>query len=49
MDKWDNLAIVTFIACDAILENTYNFKLFSNYYYEHFKAEAKDIIKRLFK
>ena len=49
MDRWDNLAIVTFIACDAILENTLNFKLYSSYCYENLKIETKDIIKRLFK
>lgn len=49
MDKLDDLAIVTFIACDVIIENTNNFKLFSNYFYKNIKYEAKDIFKRLFK
>lgn len=49
MNKWDDFAIVTFIACDVIIENTGNFKLFSNYVYKNLKYEAKDIFKRLFK
>lgn len=49
MDRWDNVAIVTFIACDVILENAQNFKLYSDYCYKNLKYEAKDILKRLFK
>ena len=49
MNKWDDLAMVTFIACDVIIENTENFKLFSNYFYKNLKYESKDILKRLFK
>ena len=49
MNKWDDLAIVTFIACDVIIENTENFKLFSDYFYRALTYEAKDIFKRLLK
>ena len=49
MNKWDHLAIITFIACDVIIENTENFKLYSDYVYKSLRYEAKDIFKRLFK
>lgn len=49
MDRWENFALVTFLACDAIIENSENFKLFSKYYFINFKYETKDIFKRLFK
>lgn len=49
MNKWDNLAIATFIACDVIIENTESFKLFYSYFYENLKYETKEIFNRLFK
>ena len=49
MDKWDEFAIITFITCDAILENVYEIKNFYKYYYKNIKWEVKDIISRLIK
>lgn len=49
MDKWDEFAIITFITCDAILENNYEIEKFYNYYYKNIKRRVKDIISRLIK
>lgn len=32
MEKWDEFAIITFITCDAILENIYEIKYFYKYF-----------------
>ncbi len=49
MEKWDEFAIITFITCDAILENIYEIKNFYKYFLEKIKFDAKDIINRLFR
>ena len=49
MEKWDEFAIITFITCDAILENSYEIRNFYKYYYKNIKREVKDIISRLIK
>lgn len=49
MDNWDKLAIITFITCDAILENIYEIKYFYKYFLKKIKFDAKDIINRLFR
>lgn len=49
MEKWDEFAIITFITCDAILENIYEIKNFYKYFLKKIKFDAKDIINRLFR
>lgn len=49
MDRWDEIAIITFITCDTILENIYEINNFYKYYYGNIKKETKDIIMRLFR
>lgn len=49
MEKLDEFAIITFIVCDAILENIYEIKNFYRYYCNSVKNEAKDIFNRLFR
>ena len=41
MDNWDKLAIITFITCDAILENIYEIRNLYIYYYRDIKKEIK--------
>ena len=49
MEKWDEFAIITFITCDAILENIYEIIYFYKYFLKKIKFDAKDIINRLFR
>lgn len=48
MNNLDELAIITFITCDAILENFYEIKNFYRYYYKNIKKQVKKVINRLF-
>ena len=41
MNILDNLAIITFITCDAILENFYEIRNFYRYYYKNKKKMLK--------
>ena len=49
MSRWDDIAMISFIACDIILENGSEFKLLYKYKLSVIGYEAKDILKRLFK
>ena len=49
MEKWDEFAIITFITCDAILENVYEIKKIYKYFLKKIKFDAKDIINKLCK
>ena len=49
MNRWDDIAMISFIACDIILENSNEFKLFYKYKLNVIGYEMKDILKRLFK
>ena len=42
MDNWDKLAIITFITCDAILENIYEIRNLYIYYYIDIKKILRD-------
>ena len=42
MDKWDEFAIITFITCDAILENIYEIRNLYIYYYRDIKKRLRD-------
>ena len=42
MDNWDKLAIITFITCDAILENIYEIRNLYIYYYRDIKKRLRD-------
>lgn len=48
MDRFDSIAIITFVTCDAIIENIYGIKCFYRYYYKNIKHETKDIVRKLF-
>ena len=47
MDRWEDVALISFIACDIIVENSNEFKLFYTYKYKILKNEIKDIIWRV--
>ena len=47
MDRWEDVALISFIACDIIVENCNEFKLFYTYKYKILKNEIKDIIRRV--
>lgn len=49
MNKWDEVFLITFITCDAIIENNNGIKNFYNYFYKNLKVETKDILSKLFK
>ena len=42
MDNWDKLAIITFITCDAILENIYEIRNLYIYFYRDIKKRLRD-------
>ena len=42
MNKWDDLAMVTFIACDVIIENTENFK--QKIYLKDYSNKIKEVV-----
>lgn len=37
MNPWDDIAIIIFITCDAVLENFNKFKSIYNYYHKVFE------------
>lgn len=41
MNRWDDIAIITFIACDAVLENLNLGKNFYRYFCKKLKVELK--------
>ena len=47
MNRWEHIAIITFIACDAILENLNWFKNFYRHFCRSLKKIADDIVLRL--
>lgn len=49
MSRWEGFFLITFITCDAIIENNNEILNFYNYFYENLKTETKDIIGRLLK
>lgn len=49
MDRWEEVFLITFITCDAIIENNNEIKNFYNYIYKNLKSETRYIINRLFK
>lgn len=49
MNRFDELALVTFITCDLIIEGSQKFKTFYRYCINNVKYETQDVIKKLFK
>ena len=49
MNKFEELALITFIALDVVVENPNNIKLLCGIYLDNIKLETKDVIKRLLK
>lgn len=49
MNRWDDIAIITFIACDAVLENLNLGKNFYRYFCKKIESEAKEIVGKLSK
>lgn len=41
MNRWDDIAIITFIACDAVLENLNLGKIFIGIFVKKLKVELK--------
>ena len=49
MNRWEHIAIITFIACDAVLENLNWFKNSYKCCYKSVEKRVGDIVHRLSK
>lgn len=47
MYRLEKIALISFVACDIIVENGEEFKVFYRYKYKILKNEIKEIIRRV--